>query len=289
MNLMENKYFNWLTLRYPQNFIIRHPYLGTVIVSVFVFGFTVLYNPLSTHAAGSWSYALTMAVYSILSSASLIPSVWLLRSFKKFSDPASWVLYKEIVADLLLLIMIGITIYFLGFLVESSGDRWNLLTFFDSVRHGILLSIIPFAYFSAINYTYLFSPKQVFNSETAADHKPVVQIISQLKKEELRFDPSELIYAESDGNYVDFYLLGNNTVHKETIRNSINNVELQLSGIPWLFRSHRAFIVNLKKVRSKQGNSLGYLLRLDGTDVRIPVSRNNTSDFNRQLAKYSIQ
>jgi hypothetical protein len=286
---MERNYTNWLRLRYPQNYIIRHPFTGTLIVSVFVFGFTVLYNPMNTHAAGTWSYALTMAVYSILSSASIIPSVFLLRSFRRFSDKENWVTYKEIISDLYLLVIIGITIYFLGFLVETPINRWNLSTFFDSVSHGILLSFIPFAFFSGMNYTYLLSPSKVIQEENKTDIIPEVHIISQLKKEELRFCPSELVYAESDGNYVDFYLSGKNSLRKETIRNSINSVEQQLSGIPWLYRSHRAFIVNLKMVRSKQGNSLGYLLRFDGTDVRIPVSRNNTSDFNKQLAKYSSQ
>jgi DNA-binding LytR/AlgR family response regulator len=75
-------------------------------------------------------------------------------------------------------------------------------------------------------------------------------------------------------------------VKKEIIRNSINNIEQQLSLIPYFFRTHRAFIVNLKKVRSKQGNTLGYIIKLTTTDIKIPVSRNNTNNFNRLFAEY---
>ena len=106
-----------------------------------------------------------------------------------------------------------------------------------------------------------------------------VNIISQLKKEELSFYPDELIYAESDGNYVHFYLLTENKVHKRTIRNSINQVEEQLAEYPRIFRTHRAFLVNLDKIRMRKGNSLGYQLKLVGIDEEIPVSRNNTRKF----------
>jgi DNA-binding LytR/AlgR family response regulator len=75
-------------------------------------------------------------------------------------------------------------------------------------------------------------------------------------------------------------------VKKEIIRNSINNIEQQLSGIPYFLRIHRAFIVNLKKVRSKQGNTLGYLIKLAGPEFKIPVSRKNTRIFNELSALY---
>jgi hypothetical protein len=61
----------------------------------------------------------------------------------------------------------------------------------------------------------------------------LIQISSQLKKEELSFYPGQFLYAESDGNYVVFYLNRNNLIKKEIIRNSINNIEQQLSDIPY--------------------------------------------------------
>ena len=124
---------------------------------------------------------------------------------------------------------------------------------------------------------------------TGQENQPsedLIQISSQLKKEELSFYPSQFLYAESDGNYVVFYLNINNLVKKEIIRNSINSIEQQLSEIPYFLRIHRAFIVNLKKVRSKQGNTLGYMIKLSETEIKIPVSRKNTKDFNKLSALY---
>ncbi len=106
-----------------------------------------------------------------------------------------------------------------------------------------------------------------------------------MKKEDLNFYSEQFIYAASDGNYVDFFIEGTNGIIKKTIRNSISNVEEQLFRFPQFFRTHRAFIVNLKRLEKKQGNSLGYDLNLSGIDEKIPVARNKIKAFNKQLKK----
>jgi DNA-binding LytR/AlgR family response regulator len=114
----------------------------------------------------------------------------------------------------------------------------------------------------------------------------LIHIESQLKKEDVSFYPGQLIYAESDGNYVVFYLDIDDRLQKKSVRNSITNIEGQLSSIPYLMRIHRAFIVNLRKVTVKKGNSLGYRLKLSGTDAEIPVSRQNTIAFDKNIRVY---
>jgi hypothetical protein len=245
------------------------------------------------HASRSLSYGLTMALYSLISGSSVILSGRLLKSFHYFSDSKDWTVLKEFISGLIILFGVGIIIYFMGFFIEASAMRWNIPTFLDSCKYGFLLGIIPVAFFTAINYPYLMSPSvdyfEVNNSSAGQVSQTTdepVQISSRLKNEDLSFYPREFIYAESDGNYVVFYLFKNNQVKKEIIRNSINSIEQQLSGIPYFLRTHRAFIVNLKKVRSKQGNTLGYLLKLNETELKIPVSRNNTRIFNELFFKY---
>jgi hypothetical protein len=292
---MNGRIDNWLNYNYPQNYILRNPFKGTLIIAIFVFGFTSLYKPFNTHAAGDFSYESTMAFYSFLSGIFIYLAVKTLKAVKYFSNGKDWTVFKEIISVLIILFVLGLAIYFLGFLIESesSANRWKISTFFNSLGTAFLTGIIPLTFFSAINYRYLFSPVISYNeTNTAAaglENLPpedLIRISSQLKKEDLSFCPSEFLYAESDGNYVIFYLNKNNLVKKEIIRNSINSIEQQLSRIPYFFRTHRAFIVNLKKVRSKQGNTLGYLIKLTGIDVRIPVSRNNINDFNRLFAMY---
>jgi hypothetical protein len=236
-----------------------------------------------------------MAFYSFLPGIFMYLVVRTLKAVKYFSNEKEWTVLKEIMTVFIILFALGIAIYFLGFLIESepSVNRWKISTFLNSLGSAFLIGIIPLTFLTAINYRYLFSPvtgkasgtypSEAFDQEQSDD---LIKISSQLKKEELSFFPGEFIYAESDGNYVVFWLKRNSVVKKEIIRNSINSIEQQLSHIPYFFRTHRAFIVNLKKVRTKQGNTLGYLLKLTDTDLKIPVSRNNTGKFNNLFALY---
>jgi hypothetical protein len=234
-----------------------------------------------------------MAVYCFLSGIFIFLSVKILKTIKFFSESEGWTVFKEILSVLIVLFILGIAIYMLGFIIEPKGERWNVATFLNSFKGAFLTGVIPLTFLTAINYRYFFS-ESIINNEgnikkTGFENQPpesLIKISSQLKKEELSFYPGEFLYAESDGNYVVFYLSRNNLVKKEIIRNSINNIEQQLSGIPYFLRIHRAFIVNLKKVRSKQGNTLGYLIKLSESEDKIPVSRNNTRIFNELFTRY---
>jgi len=290
---MKGRIIKWLNIKYPQNYIIKNPFTGTLIIALFVFGFTVLYKPFNTHAARAFSYEATMAIYSLLSGIFIFLSIKILKTVKYFSNTKDWTIFKEFLSVFLVLFVLGIAIYVLGFFIETSAQRWNISTFLNSFKGAFLTGIIPLFFFTAINYPYLFSESIDLNignvAITGQENQPsedLIQISSQLKKEDLSFYPSQFLYAESDGNYVVFYLSINSLVKKEIIRNSINSIEKQLSGIPYFLRIHRAFIVNLKKVRSKQGNTLGYMIKLSETEIKIPVSRNNTKDFNKLSALF---
>jgi len=236
-----------------------------------------------------------MAIYSFLPGIFLYMVLRTLKAFEYFSNEKKWTVFKEIISALLVLSVLGLAIYFLGFLIETepATNRWRISTFLNSLGSAFLIGIIPLTFFSAINYRYLFAPVISSNETDTPSNElenavpeDLIRISSQLKKEDLSFYPSEFLYAESDGNYVIFHLLKNNVLKKESIRNSINSISQQLSGVPYFYRTHRAFLVNLKKVKSKQGNSLGYVIKLTGTDIRIPVSRTNTNDFNRLFTRF---
>jgi hypothetical protein len=294
MQLMNSRIGKWMNYSYPQNYILRYPFTGTLIIAVFTFGFTSLYKPFNVHPTRVLSFETTMAFYSFLSGIFIYLAARTLNVVKYFSNQKKWTVFKEIISVLIILLVLGLAIYFLGFLIESepTANRWNILTFLNSLGSAFLIGIIPLFFFSAINYSYLFTPVISYNEKNAEagleklPPEEVIRISSQLKKEDLSFYPNEFLYAESDGNYVIFFINRDNAVKKEIIRNSINNIEQQLSHIPYFLRTHRAFIVNLKKVRSKQGNTLGYVIKLTGTDIKLPVSRNNTSNFNRLFTVY---
>jgi hypothetical protein len=282
----------WLNKRYPQNYIIKNPLIGSLVFLVFCIFFVIIYKPLQTHESRFFSYNLTVAVYCFIVTIPLYGLLKILKSIKFFSDPEDWTVLKELLSVVISLIGMGITVYFSGFLLEPPSQRWNLITFFDSLLSAFLIFVVPLSFFSIINYRYLMVSDIIkqFNTEayskSSGEPEELIRIESQLKKEELSFYPNQFIYAESDGNYTTFHLKLENQIKRKIIRNSISNIEQQLSTIPFLFRTHRAFIVNVKMIDSQKGNSLGYRLKLSDIDNEIPVSRQKTRDFDETMNRY---
>ena len=276
-----------LKKKYPQNYVIKNPFIGTFILLLICIGFIIIYKPLGLSKSRFLGYELTMVVYFFVLLGPLIGVIKILKSTNYFSDAKEWTLIKEIISILIILFVMGIGAYFAAFLLENPENRWNLSTFFDSLLKVFKIGIVPLLFFTFIKYPYLITTDIVQNYTpnplSPADTEELIHIISQLKKEELSFYPSQLIYAESDGNYVVFYLEMDNQLKKRIVRNSISNVEQQLSTFTFIMRTHRAFIINMNKIKTKKGNSLGYHLLLLGTDAEIPVSRQKTRDFDRLL------
>jgi len=284
---------NWLNRNFPQNLVIRKPLAGALMISLVSLAFVLLYQPLGAHPGKFLGFELTMSAYVLTGGLLVFFLVKGVKTIPFFSDEQEWTILKELSAIVILLLGFGVAVYFSAFIIEEPADRWNFPTFFDSLAKASLVAIIPLGFFTLINMRFWFATDQVWVAPVQQSAEPTpqpekeIRISSQLKKEELKFYPSEFIYAESEGNYVNFFLLQDEKLKKEVIRNSISNIEDQLAHIPYLVRTHRAFIVNLKKITVKKGNALGYDLKLSGLDIEIPVSRNKVKDFNRLFEQLS--
>jgi hypothetical protein len=293
---MRKKLLDLFKKDFPQNLIFRKPVMGSIAVFAFIWLFAWLYRPLGTHAGSFLSYGLTMAAYSA-GSALIVFGVAQFGNIYLFQKKnINWNIMYEAGAIVVTLFLMGIATYFIAFVIEPPSDRWNFSTFFDSIKRTALIGMIPFLAVSAINLRFwligskiVYSTSVDLNTPDISNNENPIRIISQLKKEELDFLPNQFIYAESDGNYVVFHVDRNGKMEKELIRNSMNGIEDQLSKIPWFFRTHRAFIINLKKVTSAKGNTLGYRVNLTGIKAEVPVARNKTRQFMKLLEEFKSE
>lgn len=267
---------------FPKNYVFRNPEIGTLAYGVFCFTFTVLYTPLHSHPSAHFGYATTMGLYTLAASIALWGAIKLLGYTKFFSTNKDWTILKELLAIMFVLFAAGIAVFSIGFVLEPVGPRWSLFTFTDAVGRTMLIGAIPFLFLTAISASTARKSGEASHEEKEKH----IHIKSQLKKEDLRFLPSQLLYAESEGNYVTFHLLHEKGVKTKSIRNSISQIEEQLKDYPHIIRTHRAFIVNLKYVTSSQGNSAGYKLRLENIGIEVPVSRQKAEEFE---AAYRLQ
>jgi hypothetical protein len=275
---------------FPQSFLIRNPFWGAITFFFILFAFVVLYRPLEVKETEFLSFNLTVLIYCAIISLSELAIALVISRTNCFTRQGNWTIANELLSIVMILTSIGISAYFAGFIMESPEPRWNLPTFFDSFYRAVLIGIIPVVLPSLLNIRYAFAPQTFQGYENKWQNnsndipEKLIKISSKAKKEDLSFYPSEFVYAESKGNYVVFHLIKENKNTKVTIRNSITEIENQLAAIPNFMRIHRAFIVNLKKVASRNGNALGYRLTLKGCNDVISVSRQNAREFEQLMS-----
>jgi len=91
-------------------------------------------------------------------------------------------------------------------------------------------------------------------------------------KDQLKLRHSELLFIESADNYSNIISFSNNSRKREMIRGSLKRIEGQIS-MPHIVRCHRAYIVNLKKIKGIEGNAAGYKVSFHDHPDTVPVSR----------------
>lgn len=280
-----------LNRRFPQNLFVRRPLMGILLLISILFLFVVIYKPHQVQAAHRYSLQLTMLLYCAVITVPVTGISLALKYAPCFPKAEKWRLSHELLSLLIILIVIGLSVYFAGFLIEEPKSRWDLSTFLDSVIRSLLVSLLPVLLPTLLNMRYLLTPEisQHYSNSMPHDLQEdavnLITISSKAKREELSFYPQQLIYAESQGNYVHFYLTGSNKPNRVIIRNAISNIEQQLIPNRCFMRVHRAFIVNLEHVESKRGNTLGYQLRLKDCNREFPVSRQNVKIFDAQMSR----
>lgn len=274
------KYADWIDQKYPQNYLIQKPITGSVLLSFYCLLFSIIYRPFDLSAKGEMSFEATMSLYTLAMIPPHILLIYALKRTKFFSNQGQWSIRKELLAILLILTGLGIFVFGFGFVVEGPLNRLNFATLIDSCKIVFLTCAILYGILTLINLRYLDSG-QIPATVSDDSGEETVRIQSRLKGENFTLPLSDLLYIESDGNYVVFHLLQNGVSRKETIRNSISEVEHMLARFPFVVRTHRAFMVNIKKISKRTGNSSGYRVQLEGTADQVPVSRSNVENFDR--------
>lgn len=110
----------------------------------------------------------------------------------------------------------------------------------------------------------------------------MVHLRSENEKDNVSVALENLLYLESQDNYIAVVLLDGGVRRSVLIRSSLKRIEAAVDE-PMLMRCHRSFIVNLQRVRSCHGNRHGLKLSLEGADQPIPVSRAYTDGILRAL------
>jgi len=100
-----------------------------------------------------------------------------------------------------------------------------------------------------------------------------VDIFSENKTDKITLKLKNIVSIRSADNYIEVYYMNKNQVEKKLIRNTLKNINTQLSYKRGFLRCHRTSIVNIMYVENLIRNYSGYSLKMSCFDDEIPVSR----------------
>lgn len=258
-------------------------YRRNLFFSLFVTVFLLLFRPFGLNVY-SYERSYIIIGYGILIWLTLSLNDFLAYRFlpKIFSEK-KWTVTVQILWMFINLFITGINCFIYAVIIDAFPQ--DIFSFLKIELYVMLSSIIPIVMLTLIKQNYLLRQNtlhaDVLNYELHNQHKPnSIQLQADKlifagdnKNERLELNPQQIYYITSQDNYFEVVWQEGGKMNKKLLRGTLAKAEETVEPFSFLFRCHRAFIVNLDKVINIEGNAQGYRLHLLDNHEIIPVAR----------------
>jgi len=258
---------------YPSRTSIKETSSNILIVLAFILLMNLLFNTSSV----SFLWGLLNFVILAISLPTLCIGIEIVS--KKYIHPKGHLVIHQIFKSYIIILFILIINYGLNSLtLQASLSKYFLLPAVGiSIISAILISFVD--YYAQLRKNYyltlelnkrLRKPKEALNNKTE-----YLIIKSKDSKKSLRLNAEEIQFVKAAGNYLEIY-----TIHSKILfRASLKEFSLLVSEVDYLIKTHRSYIVNIKKLKIAQGNSNGIRISLENCNEEIPVSRSKVKEI----------
>ena len=230
--------------------------------------------------------------------------ILILHFFTKFilseKTKDNWTIFKELsLVSLLLLTIITFNYSFLILISKNNSDVLNIAFFFKIVFYALTTGLVISTIITWINYTIILKEnlkqslihnnnlKKILKTKQEKTDDLIINLPSNIQTENIIFNLEQLLFIKSDGNYVEIYSQINNKLKTQLYRASIQSIEDKLINYPYIIRTHRTYLVNIKNISHTKGNARNYQLYFEGAELSIPVARSRFKRFNEVLTANS--
>ena len=297
LNAMNSKFIQNLSVPYPYLFHTKRNLVIACTLSVITFfinfNLTPEDNISNTFFISKFQVCLIASIITFLSILFFTEAIPKLFFSSEIKD--SWNSLNEFFFTLG--ILTSITIFQNSFLLLLKNDVIH--TFFSNLTNTfiyvVLIGTIPILIIIWINYVIILKEniksvkaynKQLERELKQKDKGLVLYIETNNINETLILDLANFLFAKSEGNYVDIYTKNINTVDIKPYRISIQKLLDEFSEYPFLFSTHRSYIINLKNIKKTSGNARNYKISFFSISHEVPVSRNKFKLFKEVFDKY---
>lgn len=267
----------------------------TALSKAFIAGLVVttvltLFEPFGLDKVGFGNkYLVYLGYGAITFLAVVLVELVLIRSLPSVFTESKWVVGKEIILQLFVLLSVGL---FNGiFNTLTAGATYNLGMVGRMMINTAIVGICPMAALVIADYFRLnskfaaqsdliesnISSRQANDTPKATPPSRPAQekivLSGKNEGEQLELFPEELYFVGAQANYVTIHHLYDGTLTKTLFRTTLNNIEEKIQGQEGIIRCHRSGIVNLNHVIKTSGNAQGLKLNLAEYQEQVLVSR----------------
>ncbi|MCY6330319.1 LytTR family DNA-binding domain-containing protein [Bacteroides fragilis] len=281
-NHWSEKIRRYLQSPYP---VVYQRWKVVLISSLVVFLILLVLQPFGISGIEGHKFWILLGFMGVTAVFLSIPVYLFACLFPEFYKEEGWTVWKQIVNLLMVILFIAVGNWLYSTFVFGWGLRWDVFCVF--ALFTLVIGLFPTVLFILLNQNRLLAIHleeatemnlHLQRSVSATESIETTEIVSLLSfqggtRESLELDSKDLLYIESDENYIRVnYQKGGRTMQC-LLRMTMKQAEEVTGGSPLVAKCHRAFLVNLRKVVKVSGNSQGYRLLLEGCPEEIPVSR----------------
>lgn len=277
---MENRFIKYLTQPYPLG---QNSWSLIFGISLFVSLFMVVFQPFGLASFQAKCTVLILSGYGLVTLMVLVFNLKVVvLLFQNIFDEDRWSVGREIGWNIYLVILIGFVNCLYSIIFEFATFSISSLLRFQFFT--LIIAVIPIVVVIILNQNRLLRKNlnlaaglNSHFSDLKLSSNPEINrdvcFLSDNEHDKVEVPIKELLYIESQGNYVRIYSLKDGKLTANTLRITLKSVENSVISHSEVIRCHRCYFVNLLNIESVYGNSQGYKLCVRGTDIQIPVSR----------------
>jgi hypothetical protein len=261
---------------YPFNNDLKHNTKIIFFISVGVFGFLFLFQPLQINELATRDKYFLVIGLGVITFLSLSLNLLILPSlFPKILSGNSWNVKKEILWDIWILftVCVGYFLYYKALGIMVFG--------FEMIITMVLIATVPISVLIVLNRnrllrSYLNSAREL--NIKLKEHKSLpdklVHFISDYQKDNLSIKVSLILFVRSANNYIEVFWKEGHAVKSQLVRCSLTKAEDILKDDKFIFKCHRSYLANINHIDKIEGSSQGYRLFFESVDFPVPVSKN---------------
>ncbi|HSD06345.1 LytTR family DNA-binding domain-containing protein [Flavobacterium sp.] len=198
-----------------------------------------------------------------------------------------WKIKNECILVFFLILFTGIAQFFIRDIIYDNPNNWSWRYLTEEVCNTFIAGLFLAPIIISINLN-----RQQLKNNQKADHisstineikkdqtNTLITIETEVKSEKFVFESHHFIYAKAEGNYCEIFLKKDDTITKLIKRIPIKNLEMQLSILPFVIKTHRSILLNINYIKKVTGNAQGYKVQLKDCQDTVPVSRNFIQSF----------